>query len=143
MFDLEKSHIIDACCIASRGALYKNNVSNKYKKKCVSNGDYPRTNTTNGKHVIIPKGKIAGFRRYDKVLYNCKEYFVVGRMSTGYTYLIDIDNNRVQTERAKRSTCEKYMSKAKIKATLVKKLASARSCICTNDRHRRSENRGN
>ena len=131
VFDLEKSHIIDACCIASRGTLYKNNVSNKYKKKCVSNGDYPRTNTTNGKHVIIPKGKIAGFRRYDKVLYNNKEYFVAGRESKGYVTLIDMDNHRPQVERTKRSTGEKYLAKASIKASLVRKVASAKTCVIT------------
>lgn len=143
VFMLEKSHMIDACCIASRGSEFNDENSNKYKKKCVPKGDYVRTGVHGCKFVVLPKGKISGFRRYDKVLYNNKEYFVVGRMSTGYIYLIDIDNNRVQTERARRSTCEKYMSKAKIKAALVKKLASARSCICTEDRHRRSENRGN
>ncbi len=40
VFGLEKSHIIDACCIASRGVLFKNSDSNKYKKKCVAKGDY-------------------------------------------------------------------------------------------------------
>ena len=70
---------------------------------------------TNGKHVVLPNGKIAGFRCYDKVLYNNKEYFVVGRMSTGYVYLIDIDNNRVLVERTRRNTGEKYMAKANIK----------------------------
>lgn len=142
VFGLEKSHMIDACCVASRGSEFHNKNSNMYKKKDVAKGDYARTGVHGCKFVILPKGEIAGFRRYDKVLYNNKEYFVVGRMSTGYIYLIDIDNNRVQTERTRRSTGEKYMSKAKIKATLVKKLASAKSCICTGDMPRRSENRG-
>lgn len=131
IFDLEKSHIIDACCIASRGTEFYNKNSNKYKKKCVPKGDYVRTNTTNGKHIIIPKGKIAGFRRYDKVLYNNKEYFVAGRRTVGYIYLIDIDNNRVQVERTRRSTGEKYTSKAQIKVSLVMKIAGVRSCVCT------------
>ena len=51
-------------------------------------------------------------------------------MSTGHVYLIDIDNNRVQIERTKRSTSEKYVSKAKIKISLIKKVASARGYIC-------------
>lgn len=127
---LEKSHTIDACCIASRGVLFKNKNSNKYKKKCVPKGDYARTDICGRKFTILPKGKIAGFRRYDKVLYNNKEYFVVGRRLDGYIYLIDIDNNRVQTERTKRGTGEKYMSKATIKVALVKKIASAKSCVC-------------
>ena len=131
VFGLEKSHMIDACCIASRCSEFHNENSNRYKKKCVSKGDYVRTNTTNGKHIIIPKGKIAGFRRYDKVLYNNKEYFVAGRRTVGYIYLIDIDNNRVQVERTRRSTGEKYTSKAQIKVSLVMKIAGVRSCVCT------------
>lgn len=131
VFGLEKSHTIDACCIASRGSEFHNENSNRYKKKCVPKGDYVRTNTTNGKHIIIPKGKIAGFRRYDKVLYNNKEYFVAGRRTVGYIYLIDIDNNRVQVERTRRSTGEKYTSKAQIKVSLVMKIAGVRSCVCT------------
>ena len=131
VFGLEKSHMIDACCIAGRGYEFRNETSNKYKKKCVAKGNYARTNTTNGKHVIISKGKIAGFRRYDKVLYNNKEYFIAGRRSIGKVYLIDIDNNRVQVERTKRTTGEKYMAKIEIKVSLVRKVASAKTCICT------------
>lgn len=136
VFELDKSHIMDACCIASRGVLFRNNNSNRYKKKCVPNGNYPRTTTTNGKHVIIPKGKIAGFRRYDKVLYNSREYFVAGRKASGYIYLIDIDNNRVQVERTKRITREKYMAKTEIKVSLVRKVASVSSCVCVDDTHK-------
>lgn len=131
IFKLEKTHTTDACCIASRGALFRNDNSNKYKKKCVPKGDYARTDVKGGRFVVLPKGKIAGFKRYDKVLYNNKEYFVAGRMSTGLVYLIDIDNNRPQVERTKRNTGEKYMSKAKIRVSLVKKLSSAKTCICT------------
>lgn len=128
-FGLDKSHIIDACCIASIGVEFHDGNSNKYKKKCVPKGDYVRTNTTNGKHVIIPKGKIAGFRRYDKVLYNNKEYFVASRMSKGYLSLIDIDGNYIKVERTKRSTGERYTSKATIKVSLVRKESSVKSCI--------------
>lgn len=131
VFCLEKSHMIDACCIASRGVLFKNENFNEYKKKCVPKGNYPRTGVHGCKFVILPKGKITGFKRYDKVLYNNKEYFIAGRVSIGYIYLIDIDNNRVQTKITKRSTGEKHMSKAKIKVSLVKKVASAKSCVCT------------
>lgn len=58
-------------------------------------------------------------------IFKRKEYHYAG------IYLIDIDNNRVQTEITKRSTGEKHMSKAKIKVSLVKKVASAKSCVCT------------
>lgn len=130
VFGLEKSHMIDACCIASRGTELHNENLNRYKKKCVAKGDYARTGVNGGKFVILPKGKIAGFKRYDKVLYSKKEYFIVGRMSTGLVYLIDIDNKRPQVERTKRCTGEKYMYKAKIKVSLVKKISNAKTCIC-------------
>ena len=129
IFKLEKTHIIDACCIASRGALFKNNGSNKYKKKCVPKGDYARTGVKGGRFVILPKGKIAGFKRYDKVLYNNKEYFVTGRMSAGCVSLIDIDGNYLKVERVKRYTGEKYISIAHINSSLVKKICGAKSIV--------------
>lgn len=131
VFALEKSHMVDACCIAGRGVEFHTENSNRYKKKCVPKGDYARTGVFGGKFIVLSKGKIAGFKRYDKILYNNNEYFVAGRMSSGYIYLIDIDNNRVQVESTKRSTMEKYMSKAKIKVSLVKKISSTKTCICT------------
>ena len=131
VFGLEKSHMIDACCIASRGSEFHNENSNRYKKKCVAKGDYTRTGVSGGKFGILPKGKIVGFRRYDKVFYNSKEYFIAGRMSIGKVYLIDIDNNRLQVERTRRGTGEKYTSKAMIKVSLVRKVTSAKTCLCT------------
>ena len=129
IFKLEKTHIIDACCIASRGALFKNNDSNRYKKKCVPKGYYARTGIKGGRFVILPKGKIAGFKRYDKVLYNNKEYFVTGRMSAGCVSLIDIDGNYFKVERVKRYTGEKYTSVAHINSSLVKKICGAKSVV--------------
>lgn len=131
IFCLEKSHMVDACCIASMGSEFHNENSNKYKKKCVPKGNYARTGVKGGRFVFLPTGKISGFRRYDKVLYNNKEYFVTGRMSNGYITLTDIDGNKSQVESVKRSTGEKYLSLAKIKVSLVKKISSAKTCICT------------
>jgi hypothetical protein len=131
VFGLDKSHTIDACCIASRGVLFINENSNKYKKKCVPKGNYARTSVKGGRFVFLPSGKISGFKRYDKVLYNNKEYFVTGRMSNGYITLTDIDGNKPQVESVKRSTGEKYLSLAKIKVSLVKKISSAKTCIYT------------
>lgn len=133
VFGLEKSHTIDACCIASRGSEFHNKNSNRYKKKCVPKGDYARTDVCGRKFTILPKSKIAGFKRYDKVLYSNKEYFVAGRKARGYVYLIDIDNSRVQVERMRRGTGERYMSKAEIKVSLVRKMASAKTCLCTRE----------
>ena len=133
VFGLEKSHTVDACCIASRGSEFHNKNSNRYKKKCVAKCDYARTYVCGRKFTILPKSKIAGFKRYDKVLYSNKEYFVAGRKARGYVYLIDIDNRRVQVERMRRGTGERYMSKAEIKVSLVRKMASAKTCLCTRE----------
>ncbi|MCR5638535.1 MAG: HNH endonuclease, partial [Lachnospiraceae bacterium] len=36
-----------------------------------------------------------GFRKFDKVKYFGKEYFIKGRMSTGYAVLMDIEGNKI------------------------------------------------
>ena len=43
----------------------------------------------------LPKGKIKGFKKYDKVKYLGKEYFIKGRMSSGYAILMDIEGNKI------------------------------------------------
>jgi len=129
--NISDAHMVDACCIASMGSEFHNENSNEYKKKCVSKGNHARTGVKGGRFVFLPSGKISGFKRYDKVLYNNKEYFVTGRMSNGYITLTDIDGNKPQVGSVKRSTGEKYLSLAKIKVSLVKKISSAKTCICT------------
>lgn len=42
----------------------------------------------------IETGKIQGFRKFDKVRYFGKEYFIKGRMSSGYVVLMDIYGNK-------------------------------------------------
>ena len=43
----------------------------------------------------IVTDKICGFRKFDKVKYLGREYFIKGRMSTGYAVLMDIDGNKI------------------------------------------------
>lgn len=43
----------------------------------------------------INTGKILGFRKFDKVKYFGKTYFIKGRMSSGYAILMDIYGNKV------------------------------------------------
>ena len=43
----------------------------------------------------LPTGKICGFRKFDKVKYLGKGYFIKGRMSCGLTILMNIDGNKV------------------------------------------------
>lgn len=46
--------------------------------------------------MVIPVGKIQGFRKFDKVKHDGKICFIKGRMSTGYAILMDIDGNAVK-----------------------------------------------
>jgi len=89
LYDLEKSHSIDAAIIASEGSEIKLNDNKVLFKKCVSDGDYK---LRKGKHSqsIMPVRKIQGFRKFDKVRYQDKIYFIRGRMSNGYCELMDI-----------------------------------------------------
>lgn len=90
---VDKEHYYDACVIATHGEPFTVK-SNLYKKKCVSDGDFQKTK---GRHSeqSITTGKICGFRKFDKVRYFGKDYFIKGRMSTGYAILMDIDGNKV------------------------------------------------
>jgi hypothetical protein len=62
-------------------------------KKCVPDGDYQQTKGVRSEQ-RIPTGKIMGFRKFDKVRYLGVEYFIKGRMSTGYAILMDISGNK-------------------------------------------------
>jgi hypothetical protein len=63
-------------------------------KKCVSDGDYQQTKGVRSEQKI-PTGKIDGFRKFDKVRYLGREYFIKGRMSSGYAILMDISGKKV------------------------------------------------
>jgi RRXRR protein/HNH endonuclease len=91
---LPKEHIFDAAMIATRGNIPVLQTTGVLLKKCISDGDYQQTK---GKHSQqrIPTGKIAGFRKFDKVRYLGVEYFIKGRMSTGYAILMDLSGNKL------------------------------------------------
>lgn len=44
---------------------------------------------------IVTADKICGFRKFDKVHYFGNDYFIKGRISTGYAILMDIDGNKI------------------------------------------------
>lgn len=91
--NLPKDHYIDACVIASNGKDFKLNDEIFYKRR-VAKGDYQLTKGVRGEQKI-PVGKIQGFRKFDKVKYLGKEYFIKGRRSAGTCVLMDIFNNSV------------------------------------------------
>jgi hypothetical protein len=49
----------------------------------ISKGDYQRTKGVRSQ-LVIPKGKILGFRKFDKVLFKNNTYFIKRRMSSRY-----------------------------------------------------------
>ena len=92
---LPKDHYIDACVIAGGGLEFKELDVIFYKRR-VSKGDYKLSRGARGEQKL-PTGKIYGFRRFDKVKYSGKEYFIKSRMSKyGYCIFMDIFNNKVE-----------------------------------------------
>jgi len=86
-----KEHYIDAVVIACQGNPVTFKTDNVIYKRCVSKGDYQQTKGIRSEKKI-PTGKLFGFRKFDKVKYLGKEYFIKGRMSTGFAILMGIDN---------------------------------------------------
>jgi hypothetical protein len=91
LFELPKEHYIDAVVIACQGNPVTFKTDNVIYKRCVSKGDYQQTKGIRSEK-RIPTGKLFGFRKFDKVRYLGKEYFIKGRMSTGFAILMGIDN---------------------------------------------------
>lgn len=89
-----KDHHIDACVIASGGLEFEPSYVVYYKRR-VSKGDYQLCKGSRGEQ-RMPMGKIQGFRKFDKVKYLGKEYFIKGRMTKGgYAFLMDIFGNKI------------------------------------------------
>lgn len=91
---LPKEHFYDAAVIATRGKTPTFRTTNILLKKCVPDGDYQQTKGVRSEQPI-PTGKIQGFRKFDKVYYQGQEYFIKGRMSSGYAILMGIDGKKV------------------------------------------------
>ena len=97
-----------------------------YLKKSVSKGDYRQSKGIRSEQPITT-GKICGFRKFDKVRYFGKEYFIKGRMNTGYAILMDIEGNKIDFstmpkgyKTPKLSNCNRIASR---KTTLVTQVA--------------------
>lgn len=91
---IEKDHHLDACVIANGGDPVKLHTDTVYIKKSVAKGDRQKTKGIRSEQPIMA-GKIQGFRKFDKVKYFGNEYFIKGRMSTGYAILMDIEGNKI------------------------------------------------
>lgn len=122
---LSKDHYMDACVIASGGNMFNFNDTIFYKRR-VSKGDYQLAKGTRGEQPI-PTGKIQGFRKFDKVNYFGSEYFIKGRMSSGFAFLMDIFNHKIDFS---------YMPKCckTPKLSNLKRVNSRRTVLCINQK---------
>ena len=92
---LPKEHCFDATVIATRGIIPTFCTSMVVVKRCVPDGDYQQTKGVRSEQ-RIPTGKIAGFRKFDKVCYHGQNSFIKGRMSTDYAILMDSAGNTLE-----------------------------------------------
>lgn len=93
-WNLPKEHYFDAVAIASQGSPLVFKTLSVVLKKCVADGDY-QLSKGNRSEQRIETGKIGGFRKFDKVAYAGQEFFIKGRMSTGYAILMDISGAKI------------------------------------------------
>ena len=93
LLGLPKSHAIDAAIAASGGNPVFFATETCFRKRCVAAGDFQQTQGVRSEQPITT-GKICGFRKFDKVRYLGREYFIKGRMSSGYAILMDIHGNK-------------------------------------------------
>ena len=119
--NLEKDHYIDACVVASGGLEFKE-LNVIYYKRRVSKGNYQLTKGFRGEQKI-PKGKICGFRRFDKVEYLGKKCFIKSRMSSGFATLMDIFENQIDFSYMPRGMKTPKLSNCK-------RMLARSSCLC-------------
>ena len=118
--NLEKDHYIDACVIASGGLEFRpSNVV--YYKRRISKGNYQLTKKSFGKEFVC-KGKILGFKSFDKVEYFGVECFINNRRNCGIATLVDIFKSVLNF-----SHLPKGFKSPRMK--LLKRISSRKTCI--------------
>lgn len=114
--NVNKHHYLDACVIATGGEEFEI-YSDVYKKRCIPKGDFQQTKGIRSEQKLNTK-KICGFRKFDKIRYFGKEYFIKGRTSTGYAFLMDINGDKIDfldmprgNKTVKLSNCKRISSR--------------------------------
>ena len=94
--DLEKSHINDAICISKHP--YTKPLDTYYLTKVVRHHNRQIHKANFSKGGIRKRNQapylVKGFRLFDKVLYQGKEYFIFGRRATGYFDIRTLDGTK-------------------------------------------------
>lgn len=93
--NLPKEHHYDAVAIASAGKEVIFKQKNILYKRCVAKGDYQQTKGIRSEK-RIPTGKLFGFKKFDKVIYDNVKCFIKGRRSTGYFEVMNINNTKLK-----------------------------------------------
>ena len=120
--NLPKKHYIDACMIAGAGKMIKFKTNVLYLKHSVPDGDYRQTNGRRSEK-RLSTGKICGFRKFDKVKYFNKIYFIKGRIYTGYCKLMDIHGKTIDFSQAKKGFKSPKLSNCQ-------RISARKSVIC-------------
>ena len=118
---LTKDHYLDACVIASGGLEFKELDTIFYKRR-VSKGDYKLSRGARGEQKL-PTYKIFGFRKFDKVEYLGKVYFIKGRMSCGLSVLMNIFGEKVDFGNMPKGLKTPKLSNCK-------RVLARKSCLC-------------
>ena len=117
---LEKDHYIDACIIASGGLKFKV-LDVVYYKRRLSKGEYRLTKKSYDKE-FINKGKILGFKQFDKVKYFGVEGFINRRRNSGSATIVNVFKKQLDF-----SYLQNGYKTPKMK--LLKRVSSRKTCI--------------
>jgi len=120
---LPKGHVFDAAVIATRGTPPTFGSTAMLVKRCLPDGDYQQTKGVRSEQRITT-GKLGGFRKFDKVRYQGQEYFIKGRMATGYAILMDIEGTKMDLKPIPKFTTMKRVSARTSWSTLQKTMPS-------------------
>ena len=122
-----KEHYLDAAVIATQGAIPAFQTRTVLFKKCVSDGDYQQTKGIRSEQKLTTR-KINGFRKFDKVRYLDQDYFIKGRMATGYAILMAIHGTKADLKPIPKFSKMQRVSARKSWITIPKTIPSFCSC---------------
>lgn len=117
---ISKTHYMDACVIASGGLEFKQS-DILYQKRCISVQNRCLSQGRHGERKL-PKGKVHGFKRYDKVEYLGIICFVKARRTGGGFVLMDIKNTSIDFRNIGGLKNPSYMT--------IKRLNTRRGVLC-------------
>jgi hypothetical protein len=94
---LEKSHRVDARCISGNPLSKPSKYWYFIEKKRCQNRQIHKANILKGGRKKLNQAEyiVKGFRLFDKVKYNNKEYFIFGRRNSGFFDIRNLEGNKV------------------------------------------------